>query len=89
MNSQTGDMFRYFDEETRNANFGLPVTLQEQIDLGSLPNTQERLRRYKQMHADDRCEKCALILRQHSLKEWQYCQYVLAGGDLRSPQVIQ
>jgi hypothetical protein len=84
MNTQTGDTFVYFDEKTRKANHGQPLTLQEQQELGALPNTQARLRRYKQMHADDRCEKCALILRQHTLKEWQYCQWVLSGGSLES-----
>lgn len=84
MNSQTGDMFQYFDEKTLEANFGKPITLQERMELGRLNNTQERLRRYKQDHADDRCGKCALTLRQHTLKEWQYCEYVLAGGELKS-----
>lgn len=84
MNSQTGDIFMAFDEPTMKANFGKPITLQEQMELGSLQNTQERLRRYKQGHADDKCSKCALTLRQHSLKEWQYCEYVLAGGELKS-----
>lgn len=84
MNSQTGDIFVALDEPTMKTNFGKPITLQEQMELGSLPDTQERLRRYKQMHADDRCGKCALTLRQHTLKEWQYCEYVLSGGDLKS-----
>lgn len=87
MNSQTGDIFTVFDEQTMKANFGKPITLQERMELEALPNTQERLRRYKQSHADDRCLKCALTLRQHTLKEWQYCEYVLAGGDLTSPTV--
>lgn len=84
MNSQTGDMFIAFDEKTMQANFGKPITLQEQTELSALPNTQERLRRYKQAHADDKCGKCALTLRQHSLKEWQQCEYVLAGGELKT-----
>ena len=85
MNSQTGDIFQVFDEKTMRANFGVPLTVPEATELRQINNTQERLRRYKQMHADDRCEKCALVLRQHTLKEYQYCQYVLAGGDLHSP----
>jgi len=80
MNSQTGDIFVAFDEKTMQANFGKSITLQERMELGALPDTQERLRRYKQAHADDRCGKCALTLRQHSLKEWQYCESVLAEG---------
>jgi hypothetical protein len=83
VNTQTGDTFVYFDEKTRKANTGVPLTLQEQQELGALPNTQERLRRYKQMHADDRCQKCALRLREHTLKEWQYCQWVLSGESLQ------
>jgi hypothetical protein len=82
MNSQTGDIFKVFDEKTMEANFGKPITLQEQMDLGALPDTQERLRRYKQMHADDRCSKCALMLRDHSLKEWQHCEAVLSHDRL-------
>lgn len=85
MNSQTGDIFQAFDEKTMRANFGVPLTVEESVSLRALPDTQVRLRRYKQMHADDRCGKCALTLRQHTLKEYQYCQYVLAGGDLTSP----
>jgi hypothetical protein len=84
MNSQTGDIFQVFDEKTMRANFGVPLTIPEATELRQHNNTQTRLRRYKQTHADDRCEKCALALRQHTLKEWQYCQYVLAGGDLKS-----
>jgi hypothetical protein len=88
MNSQTGDISVVFDEKTMRANFGIPLTVPEAAELRQHDNTQERLRRYKQMHADDRCEKCALILRGHTLKEWQYCQHVLAGGDLNSPAVL-
>lgn len=84
MNSQTGDIFATFDEPTMKANFGKPITLQERMELGALPDTQERLRRYKQMHADDKCPKCALTLRQHTLKMWQQCEYVLAAGELKS-----
>lgn len=84
MNSQTGDIFQVFDEKTMRANFGVPITIEESGRFREL-GLQERLRRYKQMHVDDRCDKCALTLRQHTLKEWQYCQYVLAGGDLKSP----
>lgn len=80
MNTQTGDISTIFDEKTRRANFGVPLTLQDQMELGPLPNTQERLRRYKQTHADDKCRKCALTLRRHSLKEWQYCESVFAAG---------
>lgn len=86
MNTQTGDIFTTFDEKTMKANFGTPITVEEAADLRALPNTQERLRRYKQMHADDKCRKCALTLRQHSLKEYQYCEYVLAAGDLKSAE---
>ncbi len=82
MNSQTGDTFVYFDEKTLDANFGKPITLQERLELGALDNTQERLRRYKQTHADDRCPKCALVLRQHTLKEWQYCESVVSLNKL-------
>jgi hypothetical protein len=85
MNSQTGDIFQVFDDKTMRANFGVRIPIPEVVELRQHADTQVRLRRYKQMHADDRCEKCALILRQHTLKEWQYCQYVLAGGDLKSP----
>lgn len=79
MNSQTGDIFQVFDEKTMRANFGVPLTTEEATSLRSEPDTQVRLRRYKQMHADDRCEKCALVLRQHTLKEYQYCQSVVTG----------
>jgi hypothetical protein len=64
------------------ANFGKPITLQEQVDLGQLSDTQERLRRYKQMHADDRCGKCALKLRDHTLREWQHCEAVMSHDRL-------
>lgn len=84
MNSQTGDIFTAFDEKTMQANFGKPLTLPEAMELRQHNDTQVRLRRYKQMHADDRCGKCALTLRQHTLKEWQYCDYVLASGELKS-----
>lgn len=86
MNSQTGDIFQAFDEKTMRANFGVPLTVKESLELRAEPDTQVRLRRYKQAHADDRCEKCALNLRQHTLREYQYCQYVLAGGDLKSTE---
>lgn len=79
MNSQTGDIFQAFDEKTMRANFGVPLTAPEATELKQHTNTQERLRRYKQMHAGDRCKKCALTLRMHTLKEWQYCSYVLNG----------
>lgn len=84
MNTQTGDIFTAFDEKTVKANFGKSITSAEVLDLRKHDNTQERLRRYKQMHADDRCGKCALTLRHHSLKEWQYCEYVLAAGEVKS-----
>lgn len=84
MNSQTGDIFQVFDGKTMRANFGVPLTVKESVELKALPDTQVRLRRYKRMHADDKCRKCALTLRQHTLKEYQYCEYVLAGGDLKS-----
>jgi hypothetical protein len=86
MNTQTGDIFLAFDEKTVKANFGKSLSLEEAVDLRALPDTQVRLRRYKQSHADDKCGKCALTLRQHSLKEWQYCEFVLAGGDIASHQ---
>lgn len=82
MNTQTGDIFQTFDEKTMEANFGKPITLQEQMELGHLSDTQERLRRYKQIHADERCGKCALTLRRHSLKEWQYCESILSHDRL-------
>jgi hypothetical protein len=82
MNSQTGDIFRTFDEKTMEANFGKPLSLQEAWELQALPDTQERLRRYKQAHADDRCGKCALILRHHTLKEFQHCEAVLSHDRL-------
>lgn len=82
MNSQTGETFTYFDEKTLEANFGKPITLQERMELSRLNDTQERLRRYKQNHADDRCGKCALTLRHHTLKEFQYCESVLSHDRL-------
>jgi hypothetical protein len=82
MNSQTGDVFTVFDEKTMEANFGKPLTLQDYMALGALPDTQERLRRFKQAHADDVCEKCSLTLRKHSLKEWQHCEAVLSHDRL-------
>lgn len=41
MNSQTGDIFISFDEKTMKANFGKPISLQEQMDLGSLPERKK------------------------------------------------
>jgi hypothetical protein len=82
MNSQTGDIFRVFDEKTLEANFGKPLTIAESVELSQHSDTQERLRRYKQMHADDRCGKCTLMLRDHSLKEWQHCEAVLSHDKL-------
>jgi hypothetical protein len=64
------------------ANFGKPLSLQEAVELQALPDTQERLRRYKQAHADDRCGKCALVLRDHTLKEFQHCEAVLSHDRL-------
>lgn len=87
MNTQTGDLFRLssaIDEETKRLNFAKIIPEKEFEELRQHNNTQERLRRYKQMHADDRCGKCALTLRQHTLKMWQQCEYVLAGGELKS-----
>ena len=82
MNTQTGDIFRAFDEKTIDANFGKALSSQEAKELQALPDTQERLRRYKQAHADDRCGKCALTLRAHTLKEFQYCEAVLSHDRL-------
>lgn len=82
MNSQTGDTFVYFDEKTLEANFGKPITLQERMELSKIDNGETRLRRYKQIHADDRCGKCALTLRHHTLKEFQYCESVLSHDRL-------
>lgn len=84
MNTQTGDLFRLPEnavsaEETRRLNYGKLIPEKEFEELRQLNNTQARLRRYKQIYADDRCEKCALTLRKHTLKEFQYCQYVLNG----------
>lgn len=83
MNTQTGDIFIASDEDAVKTKIGVPITPQEHAALGKLSNI-DRLRRYKQIHADDRCQKCALILREHTLKEWQYCQWVLSGGSLQS-----
>jgi hypothetical protein len=82
MNSQTGDIFTAFDEKTLEANFGKPLTLAESFDLRQHGDTQERLRRYKQMHADDTCGNCDRILRNHSLREWQHCEAVSSHQKL-------
>jgi hypothetical protein len=82
VNTQTGDIFLAFDEKTMEANFGKPLSLQEATEFRALPDTQERLRRYKQAHADDRCGKCALKLRDHSLREFQHCEAVLSHDRL-------
>lgn len=82
MNTQTGDIFTAFDEKTLEANFGKPLTIQEAIELRQLNYTQERLRRYKQMHADDACGNCSETLRNHSLREWQHCEAVMSHSKL-------
>lgn len=82
MNTQTGDIFQAFDEKTMEANFGKPLTLQDRLTLAPLDNTQERLRRYKQAHADETCDGCGLILRKHSLREWQHCEAVSSHAKL-------
>lgn len=34
---------------------------------------RERLRRWKQAHADDPCRSCGVLLRRHSMREFQTC----------------
>jgi hypothetical protein len=82
MNSQTGDIFQVFDEKTLAANFGKPLELSEAFELRQHSDTQERLRRYKQMHANDTCGNCSQTLRAHSLREWQHCEAVTSHARL-------
>lgn len=82
MNTQTGDVFQAFDEKTMEANFGKALTAQDLWKMKGTNDTQERLRRYKQTHADDTCEQCALTLRAHSLREWQHCEALSSHAKL-------
>lgn len=82
MSTQTGDIFQAFDEKTMEANFGKPLKAQDPWELQGVNDTQERLRRYKQTHADEKCGKCALLLREHSLREWQHCEAVMSHDKL-------
>jgi len=36
-------------------------------------NNRARLRRYKQMHAEDDCRSCGTNLRAHTLRQFQAC----------------
>lgn len=87
MNTQTGDMFQAFDEKTMEANFGKPLKAQDLRELRGTSDTQERLRRYKQMHADDKCDRCSQTLRDHSLREWQHCEAVTSHAKLVAQMV--
>lgn len=40
----------------------------------------ERHREYKHDHPELRCLKCALLLAHHTVEEFQYCEFVLAGS---------
>jgi hypothetical protein len=56
----------------------VPLTRAEAKELEAIPNTAKifnhgRLRRYKQMHADDSCRSCGVVLRKHTLKQFQQC----------------
>jgi hypothetical protein len=56
----------------------VPLTKAEADELKQIPNLKNvvnrgRLRRYKQMHADDSCRSCQKPLRRHTLKEFQVC----------------
>lgn len=40
----------------------------------------ERHRTYKHANPDKRCLKCALTLSRHTVAEFEYCEFVLAGS---------
>lgn len=50
----------------------VPLTKEEIPALKNL-NNRARLRRYKQMHADDDCRTRGKKLRGHTLKQFQAC----------------
>lgn len=47
--------------------------------LGS-SKSRDRHAQYIQEHPKQRCLKCGLKLEQHTVKEFQYCEFVLAGS---------
>lgn len=57
----------------------VPLTKAEADELRRIPDTlagvtnRGRLRRYKQMHADQPCRSCGKKLRAHTLKQFQVC----------------
>jgi hypothetical protein len=56
----------------------VPLGAQEARELKMIPDlgktyNRARLRRYKQMHADDDCRSCGKKLRGHTLRQFQTC----------------
>lgn len=71
MNTNTGEMFEVPPGRTPQMP-SVPLTGMEARLLRPL-HTQERLRGYKRMHADDDCRSCGKKLRFHTLREFQTC----------------
>lgn len=71
MNTQTGEIIEV--PKGRPVPRGHVLLTKEEIPALRNINNRARLRRYKQMHADDDCRTCEKKLRRHTLKQFQAC----------------
>jgi hypothetical protein len=56
----------------------VPLNPREAAELKRIPDltgviNRGRLRRYKQMHSDEPCRSCSVLLRRHTLQQFQIC----------------
>ena len=71
MDTSTGRIFEV--PAGRAAPHGSVPLTKEEVPLLLKVNNRARLRRYKQLHADDDCRSCGAKLRRHTLKQFQAC----------------
>lgn len=54
------------------------IMAEHEAEMGRL--SRERHQVYKDVHPEQKCLKCALKLKAHTVEEFQYCEFVLAGS---------
>lgn len=77
MHTETGRIF-HLEKGQAAPQPSVPLAPREAKILEAIPDLKHthnraRLRRYKQMHADDSCRSCSRLLRKHTLREFQSC----------------
>lgn len=73
MNTETGGIYHMRERQPAPMP-SVPLTKAEAEELGKITtHNRARLRRYKQMHAEDDCRSCGVKLRRHTLSQFQQC----------------